>query len=55
MHQRRFCDGHRYIVARANEGLAQEVIDPQIPLELAITVIATVIIHVKIEWLVDRA
>jgi hypothetical protein len=50
-----FCDGHRYIVARACEGLAHEVFGPRVPFELAITIITTVIIRIKIEWLVGRA
>jgi hypothetical protein len=55
MHGRRFCDCDRYIVARASEGLAHEILGPRVPLLLAITVITTVVIRVKVEWLVDRA
>ena len=49
MRGRRFGDGVRVIIAHIDEGLAREVRGPQIPLELPVVAIATVIIRVKIE------
>jgi len=50
MRGRRFGDGVRAIIAHVGEGLAREVRGPQVPLELAVVAIATVIIRVKIKW-----
>lgn len=50
MRGQRFEDSARIIIAHAGEGLAREVRGPQVPLELAVVAIATVIIRVKIEW-----
>jgi len=53
--ERWFRDDDRYIIARASEGLAHEILDPRVPLQFAIAVITTVVIPVKTEWLMNRA
>jgi hypothetical protein len=47
--RQRFGTGVRVIIAHVDEGLAREVRGPQIPLEIAVVSVATVIIRVKIE------
>ena len=55
MQGRRFGDCDRDIIVQTCEGLAREILGPRFPLELAIAVIAAIVVRVEIEWLNERA